>query len=154
MSQPSDSPVKALRERALRLLARREHSRLELEQKLLRECDDRVAVNALLDELASSNWQSDERFAEQLVRSRAGRMGSRRIQQELKQKGVPPGLISDELAAVASGDFNAARALWQKKFGREAEDEKAQARQIRFLLSRGFDYELIRRVLRDVGDCD
>ena len=138
----------------MRLLARREHSRLELEQKLLRVSDDRAAVSALLDELASSNWQSDERFAEQLVRSRAGRMGSRRIQQELKQKGVPPDLISDELAAVASDDFDAARALWQKKFGREAGDEKEQARQIRFLLSRGFDYELIRKVLRDVGESD
>lgn len=154
MSLPSDSLAKALRERALRLLARREHSRLELEQKLLRVSNDRAAVGALLDELTSSNWLSDERFAEQLIRSRAGRMGSRRIQQELKQKGAPPELISEELAAVASGDFDTAHALWQKKFGRKAVDEKERVRQIRFLLSRGFDYELIRRVLRSVGDCD
>ncbi|MDQ8022898.1 MAG: recombination regulator RecX [Moraxellaceae bacterium] len=148
----SSSPATALRNRALRLLARREHSRAELAAKLRGEAEPEMLA-ALLDRLAETGLQSDARYAESFVRSRAERHGVGRLRNELARRGVAETLIDDALATLADeggGDEMARlRAVWQKKFGDKPQDAREWARQARFLQSRGFTSELIRKVLKE-----
>ena len=65
----------SLRARAMRFLARREHSRAELQRKLSAVAEEGDNVEALLDDLAKKGWLSDARFAEQIIRSKARRFG-------------------------------------------------------------------------------
>jgi len=135
-----------LRLRALNILARREHSRAELARKLAShgEADD---VEALLDVLEQEHLLSNSRYAEMLAHARAGRHGSLRLKADLREKGVPESEMAEVLESARMQDFEAARAVWQKKFGELATDAAGRARQYRFLASRGFPSEVIRRVL-------
>ncbi len=144
-----------LRGRALRLLGRREFTRQELDKRLRAHAQDSAELATLLDELADRGWLSDARYADALVRKRAGQFARRAIVRELKQAGVSEELTDAALApADADEEFAAALALCQRKFRHAPVDQKEQARQIRFLQSRGFALSLALRVLKSRGVTD
>lgn len=137
-----------LRARALRLLARREHSRAELRARLSPHAEDKDALESLLTALEREGLLSDRRFAEELAHARRRRYGSRRIGHELRQKGVAEELADEMVARLRTDEVQAAREVWRKKFRRLPADAKERAKQMRFLQSRGFDLDVIRRVLK------
>jgi len=137
----------------MKYLARREHSRAELRSKLLPHVQEGEDVDAVLDELARRNWLSDARAATLLVDSKRARFGTQRIAHELRQKGIAESLISEALPQLKETELDAARVVWQKKFGVIPQDAKEKARQARFLQSRGFSMDVIFRVLR-AGDSE
>lgn len=144
----------ALRQRALRLLAQRDHARAELRRKLAPHAETEEALEALLDDLAARRLLSDARYAEMRVGARGARYGNGRLRQELRQAGV-----SDEDAAAAlanAGDeLTRAYAIWLRKFGTLPVDAAERAKQARYLMNRGFSGEVTRRVLRgEAGDRD
>ncbi|MFZ2855540.1 MAG: recombination regulator RecX [Rhodocyclaceae bacterium] len=136
-----------LRERALRLLARREHTRVELARKLAPHAESEEELAALLDDLTERRLLSDERYVEMRLNARRARFGNARLAHELRTQGVAEELVREALAA---GEEEPARArqVWQRKFGSMPVDAAERARQMRFLMSRGFSGETIRRVLR------
>ena len=138
-----------LRERALRLLARREHARAELARKLAPHAESAEALAALLDDLCARRLLSDERYVEMRMHARSAHFGNALLAQELRQQGVADDLVATALAA-GEDELARARQVWQKKFGDGplVIDAAGRARQTRFLLSRGFSGETIRRVLR------
>jgi regulatory protein len=104
-------------------------------------------VDALLDSLQSQGYLSDERFIESRVHARASRYGSLRIKQELAQHGLS--LNGPAMEELKSQEFARAKIIWQRKFGVEPpNDPRAQAKQIRFMMARGFAAETIRKLLR------
>jgi len=140
-----------LRERALGLLARREHSRVELARKLAAHGEaDEIAV--LLDDLERENLLSNARYADSLASARAGRHGSLRLKADLRDKGVPEALVAGVVREARANDLDAARAVWAKKFGQSPVDAAERARQMRFLVGRGFPLDVVRRVVG--GDLD
>ncbi|TXT24566.1 MAG: regulatory protein [Gallionellaceae bacterium] len=141
-------PEPALRTRALQCLARREYSRAELRAKLLPHVRDGDDVEAVLDDLAKRNWQSDERAAEQVVNQRRNRFGTQRITHELRQKGVAENLIAEALPQLKATELEAAREVWQKKFSSLPQNPNEKARQIRFLQSRGFSLEVALKTIK------
>ena len=153
-------PELSLRGRALQYLARREYSRTELRGKLLphvqtdEDCESvqPAALDALLDDLTARGWLSDERAATQLVHAKRSRFGTQRIAHELRQKGIPETLIDDALPQLKESELEAARGVWQRKFGVAPQDEKEKAKQVRFLQSRGFSMDVVFKVLRFDGE--
>ena len=141
----------SLRERALGLLARREHSRVELARKLAPH-GEAGEIAAVLDELERRKQLSDVRYTESVVHARSGKYGSRRLAYELREKGVGEGLIADAVAGAREGDLAAARVAWAKKFGALPNGASERARQYRFLLGRGFPAEVVRRVVGGEDD--
>ena len=138
-----------LRERALRLLARREYARIELARKLAPHAESGAALEALLDDLVARRLLSDERYVEMKLHARAARFGNARLAYELRTQGVSDELVGAALAA-SDDELVRASAVWQRKFGDRPAiaDTSDRARQMRFLLSRGFSGETVRRVLR------
>jgi regulatory protein len=135
----------------MNFLARREHSRAELARKLAphAEADE---IDALLDVLEQEGLLSNARYVEMLAHARAGKHGSLRLKADLREKGVPEGDMSDALDLARMQDLEAAHTVWQKKFGELALDSAERARQYRFLASRGFPTEGIRRVIGGLDD--
>jgi regulatory protein len=134
--------------RALRLLARREHTRLELRRKLAAYAADPAIVEAVLDDLARRGWLSDERFVEQFVHARSRRFGPARIRHALLERGVAEDVIAHALARLQDGALDAARAIWVRRFKAAPVTAAERARQVRFLQSRGFSVDIAMRVLR------
>jgi len=141
-------PEPSLRARALRYLARREHSRAELARKLVPHAGDEAELEALLDDFEKKGWLSEARFAEQLIHTRRGKYGAQRIAAELREKGVAEEAIEAALPQLKESELETARAVWAKKFGRPPADAREQARQMRFLAGRGFSQGVIWKVLR------
>jgi regulatory protein len=153
-------PEVSLHARALQYLARREYSRAELRSKLLPHAqanDDfeqavdssgQANLDALLDDLTARGWLSDVRAVSQLVHAKRSRFGTQRITHELRQKGIAEELISEALPQLKETELEAARVVWQRKFGTAPQDEKEKAKQVRFLQSRGFSLDAIFTVLR------
>ena len=146
--KPQKKPELSLRVRAMRYLARREHSRAELHGKLLPHVQEGEDLDAVLDELEKRNWLSDTRAATQWVDAKRSRFGTQRIAHELRQKGIAENLIADAIPQLKETELDAAREVWQKKFGVIPQDAKEKAKQIRFLQSRGFSMEVIFKILR------
>lgn len=149
---PKSSGQPGLRARALGLLARREHSRRELERKLASHAASPEELSNLLDELARRGWLSEQRVIEQLVHARRGRFGSERICRELRELGIAEDLIAEALPEMRSGDLEAARTVWKRKFGKPPRDMSERARQVRFMRYRGFGADVIRCVIAPTDD--
>ena len=141
-----------LRQKAIRLLARREHTRAELACKLAAQGTPEE-IETLLAELQACHLQSDRRFAENYVRSHAARLGAARLRQTLKTKGVAGDLIEAQLADDAlPGELARARTVWSRKFPSAPADTREWARQARFLQGRGFAGDIIRRLLKEPAE--
>lgn len=147
--EPAPLLPNQLKSKAVRWLSVREHTRHELAQKLARFCQDEADLDRVLDDLEREGWQSDHRAARSLGRVKATKQGNALIAQQLRQKGISQELIESTLESIEGSELQRAHEVWAKKFGRQgvAEDFKERARQARFLASRGFSSEVIRKVI-------
>ena len=129
----------------MEFLARREHSRQELAQKLQRRDHPQEIIETVLDDLRDDGLQSDSRFAESYLRSRVAKGdGPIKIRAALQQRGVAEFTLEACLNDAAIDWGQQLRAAWQKKFqGEVADDARGKARQLRFLQSRGFPADLV-----------
>lgn len=129
-----------LHTKALSALARREHSRLELAQKLSQIADDQTQIEQLLNQFSAKGWQSDRRFAASYCRSRAARYyGPRKIRYELQERGVSAELITQTFLHCEIDWAELAEKTRQKKFGiAQAESWTEKAKQQQYLYQRGF----------------
>ena len=139
-------PRLSLKGRALRLLSQREHSRVELERKLAAHEEESGTLAQTLDELQAKGFISEARVIESVIHRRASKLGTARVQQELLAKGLSSQAMTEALDQLRSTELERAREVWSRKFGAPATDPKERARQVRFLLSRGFTSEVVRKV--------
>ncbi len=137
----------------MQYLARREHSRSELHDKLLKKgCDEAIATETV-NRLEQERLVSDDRFMESLIRARRNRgYGPLRIQKELQEKGVTAEAIERWLDVSGREWLEDIRRVQRKKFGaRLPKSYPERARQARFLQYRGFTYDQIQKVLNPHG---
>jgi regulatory protein len=141
----------SLRARAVGLLSRREHSRVELSRKLSAHAQSPEELSTLLDALAKEGWQSDQRFVQGFVHRKAGQQGLAKIAQELTQQGIEATQIAQVRFELKDSELERAQSVWQKKFSTSGSPQNTAeyARQGRFLASRGFAHEVIHRVLKN-----
>jgi len=138
---------KSLRQRALEYLGKREYSYTELGQKLKAYADDGDDIPALLEDFKARGWLSDARFTEQIVHARQTKFGSAKIAHELREKGVADHLIADAIEQVKDNELSNATEVWRKKFKHGPKSREEWAKQARFLQSRGFGFDMIKKVL-------
>lgn len=144
----------SLRERALLFLARREHSRDELERKLKSKADDPAALEALLDELVRSGKLSNARFAEARTNTLSRKFGTSRILHELRSKGVDAETAAHVVEGARATEVERAREAWKKRFREPGKTREEKAKQMRFLQSRGFSFAAIRAAVDGADDID
>lgn len=142
----------SLKARALRYLSAREHSRLELGRKLARYAQETDDVEALLDTLEAAKLLSQTRFSESLVNRRAARFGNSRILSELKSHGIDADALTDIKAGLEQDESARACEVWLRKFGTLPKDANERAKQMRFLMQRGFSNRAIRAAMRGASD--
>jgi regulatory protein len=137
----------SLKGRALRLLSLREHSRQELERKLKPFEETPGELAEALDFLQAKDFINEQRVVESVVNSRSRKLGASRVRQELQAKGLPAEAIAEAVQTMRSTELERAREVWRKKFGEPPVDAAARAKQVRFLISRGFAAEVVKRVV-------
>ena len=147
-----------IRDAALKLLSRREHSREELRRKLAEKCGREAGgeIDAELGRLEELGLLSDLRFARAYAREVCGKFAARRVRAELKKRGVGDDDIQAALDDVGMGGENSAeselaraRELIARRRRADAEDPDSIAREnaklMRWLATRGFSFDIARR---------
>lgn len=137
-------------QRALGLLTRREHSRAELERKLIQRGVPAVDAQAVVDRLASEGWQSDARFAESLLRARAGSgYGPAYVRAELANlHGLPEEVVAATMDGFEGDWTEIARDLIHRRQPQALSGVMAARRKaLDFMLRRGFSMEQARNAL-------
>jgi len=137
-------PKDTARERAIHLLARREHSRHELSQKLIQKGFSPSDIENALDSLEERGWLSDRRFTESWIRHRIhGGYGWYRIRAELQEKGVHSDIVQEVYEEQTINWSELAIQVWQKKYRSLPNDWNEKAKQMRFMQYRGFSNDHI-----------
>lgn len=139
----------SLKGRALRLLSGREYSRFELERKLGQFEEELGALAKALDEFQAKGFINEQRVVESVLNRRSAKLGTARIRQELQGKGLAPEAVQDAVAQLRATEVDRAREVWRKKFGEPAADSAERGKQMRFLASRGFGGDAIRKVVAE-----
>jgi regulatory protein len=143
-------PEPSLKARAMRFLARREHTRVELRRKLAARAQEGEDVEAVLDDLAKRGWLSDSRFAEQAIRAKSRRFGPMKLAHYLRSKGVGDEAIEAGLRGAGADGIASVEAVWRSRFRASPADEREKLRQVRFLQGRGFPIDTVFKFLKSM----
>jgi regulatory protein len=142
----------SLKGRALKALAGRERSRVELERKLASFEEEPGQLAKLLDELQAKGFLDDQRAADSLANHRGRKLGTARVIQEMKARGIEAEAIALTAQQLKATELERAREVWRRKFGVPPSDSSERGKQMRFLITRGFSAEIIRRVVAGSED--
>ena len=143
--------------RAVGLLARREHSRVELARKLQRYLepdDDASEIDRVLDLLKTQGLLSDARFAHALIGQRAERYGDLRVRRDLRERGVEPAETDAAMQTLRGTERARAHAVWARRFDALPTNADERGRQGRYLQARGFSMHAITQVLAGKSDAE
>jgi regulatory protein len=149
-SKPQKPDDRDLVSKALAMLSRRDMSRSEFIGKLVSGEYSKDEAEAVADWCASEGFLDETRFAESNARRLGLKYGAKRVGAALKQKGVREDVIDASVASLKMTDLCRAQALWQRKFHEPATDSSERSRQIRYLQSRGFGFDVIKKVITGV----
>jgi regulatory protein len=149
---------KNIRDICVRLISRREHSQLELLNKLIIKGFDRTETQLIVDDLAAQGWQSNQRFAESYSRYRIKKgYGPIKIICELQQRGIEDCDLDEVVMDIADGWGEVLEQLYAKKYAddksltNKALTHKEWLKRNRFLQQRGFSGEMIKTLFRDLN---
>ncbi len=143
--------LEKLKRHALFLLTRRDHTRLELSQKLARKNYTEADIDSVLTTLEEAGLINTSRFAESYTHYRRAKgYGPRRIAMELQAKGVTEAMIAEQVKITDNAWFTDIRTIWRKHFkGRLPADHQQRAKQLRFLYNRGFTQDQINSIFKN-----
>ena len=146
-------PTQSAKQAAVRYLSRRDHAEQELQQKLLARGFEPAEVDEAVALCQDYNWLDDARFAERLLNNGIAKgWGLLRIRQEMAHKGIHEEVVSQLFEDDEFDWFEHAREVARRKYGDSPMDtDKEKARRLRFMQSRGFDFEQVKYAL-DVDD--
>ena len=144
----------SLKGRALRYLAAREYSRLELANKLQKYEEIEGELTTALDELEAKGFISEARVVASTLHQKAPRFGAARVLHDLKAKGVDSAKLAEAASSLKDTEFDRALTVWQRKFDAPFANPNEYAKQARFLAARGFAGEVVGRVLRAASKND
>jgi regulatory protein len=153
--KPTEKSKPSAYSKALGLLARREHSRRELKQKLDRGGYARDEAADALNRLGEQHYQDDDRFAEVLIRTRSAQgYGPMRLRAELKSHGLSDAQVRQLIDDAGIDWAESAAAQLRRRYGSKGTTDPAErARRAQFLLRRGFPAATVRDVTHaDVDD--
>jgi len=139
----------SLKNKALDFLSRRDYGYYELYVKLQKYTEDLDEIKQVLDDLKNKNFLSEERYINSYLHSKQTKYSIKKIRYDLLQKNVDADVLEEVLANNQVNEYEAAHAIWQRKFGVIATDSKERLKQMRFLQSRGFSSSIIAKIIKN-----
>lgn len=152
MPKPRDRtqkpPTLSPRDYVLYLQGRRDYSAKELRDRMRRRGYEEAVIGPTIEQLAAEGLQSDARYAQTQVRWQGSRSGNRKIRQKLSANGVETAVIEAALDEATDETERALLAL--QRFAKTPLDQKLKAKVYRFMASRGFGFDTIRKACEQI----
>ena len=138
---------------AVDILSRRDHSSKELKRKVARRSGAEFAREAV-ERLEEMGYVNDERYAHTLAQELYERrgMGKKRIEQELRQRGISRETASECAEELDGDDVERIKNLLETKFAGKFSDEKGRRRTFNALTRLGYGYSDIRSAMRAMDE--
>ena len=130
------------------MLSRRDVSRTEFIAKLITAGYEKIEVDGAADWCHAQGFLNESRYVEGAARRLSAKYGVSRVTHTLRSKGVTEEAIAGIVPDLKENELAQARAIWTRKFREPPVDANAKSKQIRYLQSRGFSFEVIKRVIR------
>lgn len=149
----SDASFNQVYQAVINLVSRREHSRLEVKQKLLQKAYPPQLVEQAISSCCESDYINDTRYCSSFIRIKSNKgFGLTRIKMELKQKGINAERIQQSIEELELDWFQLALQCYRKKYASVAIcDFKERQKRQRYLFSRGFDSEQVRFAIEEAN---
>ncbi|NLP00591.1 MAG: regulatory protein RecX [Clostridiaceae bacterium] len=145
--------VRSARERAVRYLTFKDRSENEILRKLIDAGFDKTVAQNAVNELRTIGYLDDTRYAMKYLseRIRTKALSKKSLGFELKNKGIDKDIIEKALSEFETDDYEVALREGKRKFGKyDLNDKKTEQRAYRFLLHRGFSYEIVNKVIKEM----
>ena len=135
-------------------LSIREHSKLELHNKLSQKGHDLNDIRDCIDEFSSKDVQSDIRFTEEFIRSKIKKnKGPRLISSELVSRGISDSIINKKISEITHQEWcKVAFLALSKKLNGSSVSIEDKDKIYSFLISRGFDHKMIKYAIDEQKD--
>lgn len=143
-----DSESSVAFEKAVDYLARSMKTEKQICQYLEKKGYSAPVVQHVVDKLKNYRYVDDDQYAQMYVRQNAVRKGQRRLRVELQQKGVQEEIVQQATQIDEQEEQQNAQLLAQKYMKGKQSDDKTLQKLQRFLLYRGFGYEVVNSVVR------
>lgn len=154
-----------IKQRAFRLLGRRQHSTSELRRKLWNKDYEQKLIDLVIEDLKINGYLDDVEFIRAFVaeKTKTKNWSTKRLKGELIKRGVAQKLIDEVLIEQPKdADYKSAMKLAKKKYEllvkRKLVQKELKNKLSTYLFSKGFDYELIKdicdRIFKDNPDED
>ena len=139
-----------IRKKLLDLLSRREHSQHELFNKLKFRVESKNELNFQISRLSEENLQSNLRFPESYIRSRFNSgFGPIRIKYDLSSRKVSERDINLAFEETSFDWEEKLKSENLKKYGEDSPtDMKELAKRLKFFTHRGFEQDIIRKIIK------
>ena len=109
-------------------------------------------VEGAADWCQAQGFLNESRYVEGTARRLSAKYGVNRVTHTLRSKGVTEQAIADVTPELKENELAQAQAIWTRKFREPPVDANAKSKQIRYLQSRGFSFNIIKRVITGVTD--
>lgn len=144
---------------ALRIVEKSYKSEKELVDKLILKGYDNESINKTMDVLKEYNFINDENYVKMYVKDKLKQVGKKKIKYDLAKKGISDKIIDEEIYNIDSEyEKNTAYNLVIKKYNtiakREADRFKLSQKLYRFLLSKGYSYDIVSSVVKEITKVD
>jgi regulatory protein len=135
-------------------LSIREHSKLELQNKLSKKGHDLDKIRDCIDEFSSKEIQSDIRFTEEFIRSKLKKnKGPRLISSELVSRGITDSIINKKISEISYQEWcKVALLALKKKLNGSSVSIEDKDKIYSFLISRGFEHKMIKYAIDEQKD--
>ena len=144
--------TKTLLMRGIDYLSRREHSAYELRRKFAPYAESEEELEATMQRLQKENWQNDERFMRNFSQAKQARWGSAKVLHALASHKLEAENLEVLREQLRDTEYDRALEVYQRKFrtalNEAADFQREYARRVRFMMSRGFNAEVVRKVLK------
>jgi regulatory protein len=142
----------SLKSRAIRYLSHREYSVKELTNKLSNYAENTEELEQTIRWLLDNNYLSDSRYIESFISTKSKKYGLLKLKYLLEQKLDNKYLIKDKLNEFDLDEVSTAITLWQKKYGLNIDNQEYRQKAIRWLLNKGFGYDVIQQAIKRIKD--
>lgn len=144
---------------ALKIVERSYKTEKEVREKLQAKGYEEKYVESAIEFLKEYKFLNDDYYAEAFIRDKLNSKGSQRIKQELIRKGISREIIEEKLEHIDKEDEkNKAKELAEKKIRviqkSEKDTYKISGKLYRFLISKGYSYDIVKEVVKDVMSID
>lgn len=143
------------KETALKIIERSYKTKKEMEKRLLEKGYNLEEINETLKFLERYNFINDESYTKAFIKNKTKTQGKQKIKYALKNKGVSEEIIEEELSNLdMKKEKEKANILTLKKYNilikRENDKYKIKEKIIRFLISRGYNYEVAKDAVKEM----